>query len=395
MSDPIGGAPESRHLVTVSGLPDDARERRAIETAVAMFVQVALADARALLSTLPATLPRAAVTPEAEDLVARLVAMGAEASSEDAPRATCLVHPHLSSTLICESCQEPTCTLCAALADGAATCGRCSKRKRRSRGYFIVRVTVLLLLLFGVLLYAWADVRRREARTTWERPLHVAVVLVELAPIDPQAVVDMRTQIDLLEDHLDGEMRRYRPEAKHAPFELSLHGPVRVPSGPPNAPDQESGVTELAEYSWDLWRYIDSIDDDLDLETKAFDSRIYLVARPPGDENRKQIEGLSEQDGRIGLVEVDLDTGTVDFALFVATHELFHTLGANDKYDAAGFIIAPDGLAEPHLDPLYPQQFTELMARHRATGPSSSVPPESIEELLVGSTTAREIHWLK
>lgn len=386
---------ETLHLVTVVSLPIDARERRAVETAIAMVVGAPLADARTLLSNLPVTLPLASPHSESEELVERLTSLGADAHLTDAPSATCLVHPSFRATLLCERCHEPTCTMCAAPTEGAVLCGRCSKKKRRSRGYFIARVTVLLLLLVGVLLYAWADVRRREARTAWKRPLVVAVVLVELAPIEPQAVADMQTRLDVLEDHLDQEMRRHRTYAGHAPFEMSFFGPIRMAAGPPSAPDEEAGLTDLAAYSWDLWRYIDHIDDQADLETKAFDSRIYLVARPPGDQSRKQIEGLSEQDGRIGLVEVDLDHETVDFALFVATHELFHTLGATDKYDAGGFIIEPDGLAEPDLDPLYPQRFAELMARHRATGPSTSAPPESIEELAIGAATAREIRWTR
>jgi len=396
-SEPIAGAPPAKHWVTVRNVSDGARERRAIETAVAMAAGVPLTDARALLSKLPVILPRALPPSEAEALVGRLLADGADASASETPAnlTSCTAHAELSSATACERCERPICTLCVALAEGATLCPRCSKRKRRSRGYFMVRITVLLLLLVGVLLYAWADVRRREARKTWKRPLNVAVVLVQLSEIDPEAVSHMRDRLDRLEEHLDEEMLRYRPNRVHRPFQMSFFGPVSATSGPPAAPTEESGVTDLAAYSWDLWRYVADVDDRVGLESKAFDSRIYLVARPPGDETHKQIEGLSEQDGRIGIVEVDLDSETVDFALFVATHELFHTLGANDKYDAAGFIIAPDGLAEPNLEPLYPQRFTELMARHRATGPSTSAPPESIAELHIGSATAREIHWSK
>jgi hypothetical protein len=95
----------------------------------------------------------------------------------------------------------------------------------------------------------------------------------------------------------------------------------------------------------------------------------------------------------VGLVEVELDATMVDFALFVAAHELLHTLGATDRYDDAGEPLVPEGLADPDLEPRYPQHATEVMARHRAVAPGRSKPPESLDELVVGDTTAREIGW--
>jgi hypothetical protein len=106
---------------------------------------------------------------------------------------------------------------------------------------------------------------------------------------------------------------------------------------------------------------------------------------------RKLVEGASQLGGRIGVVQVELDATMVDLALFVTTHELFHTLGASDRYDASGHPTVPDGLPEPDRRPLYPQRFAEVMARHRAKGPSSSVPPKSLDELFVGEVTAREL----
>jgi hypothetical protein len=84
----------------------------------------------------------------------------------------------------------------------------------------------------------------------------------------------------------------------------------------------------------------------------------------------------------------------VDWSLFVASHELFHTLGATDKYDPSGRVQIPVGLAEPDLKPLFPQRYAELMARNRVVSESNSVPPESIDELRVGQTTALEIGWI-
>jgi hypothetical protein len=107
------------------------------------------------------------------------------------------------------------------------------------------------------------------------------------------------------------------------------------------------------------------------------------------------VEGASEQGGTVGTVHIDLDEGMVDYGLFVITHELMHTLGATDKYDAAGHILAPMGLAEPERAPLYPQRYAEIMTRGRAIDAFTEAPPERLSELAVGPATAREIGWLR
>jgi hypothetical protein len=84
-----------------------------------------------------------------------------------------------------------------------------------------------------------------------------------------------------------------------------------------------------------------------------------------------------------------------DFTLFVVAHELLHTLGATDKYEARGRARVPDGLAEPSRSPLYPQRFAEVIARSRPLAPDREVVPETLDALAVGDRTAAEIGWTK
>ena len=72
-----------------------------------------------------------------------------------------------------------------------------------------------------------------------------------------------------------------------------------------------------------------------------------------------------------------------------------HTLGATDRYDAAGRTIVPDGLAEPTRVPLYPQRFAEVMGRNRPLSLGEEVVPASLDELALGDRTATEIGWLR
>jgi hypothetical protein len=83
----------------------------------------------------------------------------------------------------------------------------------------------------------------------------------------------------------------------------------------------------------------------------------------------------------------------VDFALIVAAHELFHTIGATDKYDAQGNTSIPAGLVEPDKVPRYPQDYVEIMARFRPTSATAGELPDTLGDLAVGPVTAREIGW--
>ncbi|NIO43671.1 MAG: hypothetical protein GTO41_28055 [Burkholderiales bacterium] len=78
----------------------------------------------------------------------------------------------------------------------------------------------------------------------------------------------------------------------------------------------------------------------------------------------------------------------------IITHELLHTLGATDKYDlATNQPLYPAGYAEPDIRPLYPQQFSEIMGGRIPVSQVRSVPPQTLDAVLVGPQTAAEIGW--
>jgi hypothetical protein len=174
-------------------------------------------------------------------------------------------------------------------------------------------------------------------------------------------------------------------------------GPAPLLASPPSLGASDgafSSAIAAARYTWERSRYLAPIDEAVGMRTRKFDARVYLVLRP-STRDRNFVEGLSELGGRVGMVEVEMDKGMIDFALFVAMHEIFHTLGATDRYAPDGAILLPEGLGDPDASPLYPQRHAELMARLRAVSPTMGVSPESLDELKVGATTAREIGWLK
>ncbi len=255
--------------------------------------------------------------------------------------------------------------------------------------FFKARVTVLLTLLVGVVVWAVRDVTRRRARNEWTRTLDIGVVLVRVGAIDDDVAGALRARLPALEARLGAEMSRYRPGAPR-PFRFTLLGPVAGVEPPRAAGDR---FFDVVGHTYDLWRYRRDIDARAHVIGAAYDSRIYLAARPPTSATRKSVEGESEDNGRIGTVTVELDRTMVDLTLAVVTHEVLHTLGASDKYDAAGHAVAPSGFAEPDRVPIYPQRFVEVMARGRPVAPGVEALPESVVELAIGDRTAAEIGW--
>jgi len=261
---------------------------------------------------------------------------------------------------------------------------------RASKKWFVVRVTLLAAVLVIVALYAWRDHARRKERTEWKRTLDVALVIVREGSVSAEAIAALQTRTRELETTLSRQFARYR-SAPARPFSFVTFGPTDLAEPLPAPPGD--GFVAAAKYAWQLRSFTSDVDDRAGVPTRGFDARIYLVVRPPSD--RGFVEGMSEHGGRVGVALAELDESTVDLSLFVAAHELFHTLGANDRYDANGRTLFPEGLAEPEKSPLFPQRYAELMARNRPLDAEREVPPTSLGELWVGAKTAEEVGWTR
>lgn len=249
---------------------------------------------------------------------------------------------------------------------------------------------MLLGLLACTLAWALYDIRSRRARTEWQRPLSVGVALVQIGEVDAGALLALRARFSALAVRLSDEYHRHGGRLPR-PIEFTLYGPVTVDRAPPADPD--TTLLSLARHAYEQWRWTHAVDVGSGLPARDFDSRIYVLVRAPRDSAQSWVEGSSELGGRVGVARIELGPSTVDLALFVVTHELFHTLGASDKYDAYGRVSIPDGLVEAERVPLYPQRYAEVMTRNLVLAVGSERPPDSLAELGVGALTAREIGW--
>lgn len=255
-----------------------------------------------------------------------------------------------------------------------------------------MRVAVLTGVLAAVALWACNDYRDRRARNECTAPIRVGLVLLRSGAVTPEAVRALATRAPELERRLATEFRRYRGGSRSPLIRISTYGPIDVAAKPPGPPGD--GLWDRVAHAFELLRYTREVDARAGVPGDL-DSRIYVVATHASREGHRFVEGFSELGGRVGVVEVELDASTVDLGLYVAAHELFHTLGATDKYDSHGLSQLPDGLGDPEQVPLYPQRSAEIMARNRVLAPGVEIPPDSLGELRVGPRTAREIGWLR
>lgn len=120
--------------------------------------------------------------------------------------------------------------------------------------------------------------------------------------------------------------------------------------------------------------------------------RVFVLYHEPR-ENLALPHSHGLQKGLLGVVHAFADVAQQAQNNFVIAHELLHTLGARDKYDSGGQPVAPEGLADMHRDPLYPQSRAEIMAGRIALAPSRSEIPRGLSEAVIGYATAAEIGW--
>lgn len=260
-----------------------------------------------------------------------------------------------------------------------------------SKRFYYVRVSVLSLVLVGLLIFAALDRARRSARRDWQRPLSVALILLQEGELQPAALDRLQQRVETLEAVLEAEFARYGGGFR--PIVFRQFGPVPEASTVPVPAAQASFWHDLW-LSLELGAFARENDRAAGLTRDHFDGKIYVRLSAPRSQRRSLVEGLGEEGGRIAVTSLELREDSADFGLFVVAHELFHLLGASDRYGPDGLAELPEGLGDPGLVPLFPQLRAEVMARGRVIEPGVEEPPGQLGELAVGSRTALEIGWL-
>lgn len=258
-----------------------------------------------------------------------------------------------------------------------------------SGGFF--RKFRIILLLFVLFLVATDTYLTRIRSTDWDQPL-IAVVY----PINAdhsEATNDYLNQLSL--ESFESIERFFKEESTE--FNLALNNPVQIRLAPPLdelPPKAPADRSPLKTIWWSLkMRYWSATVDDR-YQGPPPNIKTYVLYFDP-DKTQRLDHSLGLQKGLIGVVHAYSSVNLEEKNNVVIAHELLHTVGATDKYDlATGFAVHPIGYAEPDKEPLYPQDFTEIMAGVLPVSESKFEMPDSLDECIIGRLSAQEINWI-
>ena len=247
-----------------------------------------------------------------------------------------------------------------------------------------LRIAVLSTVLVVVAAGAWVDRRRT---TDWDSTLWIGIF-----PLAADTSPVTRRYVDELRDEQFASIAAFfeREARQHG---ITLARPVRVQRYPavrelPPRLERDAGV--FGSMAWSLrmrayaWQHAG--------ESLA-DIRVFVLYHDP-ESTTAVPHSLGLQKGLLGVVYAYADPDMDGQNAIVVAHEVMHTLGATDKYDpVSGLPRYPDGYAEPAAQPRFPQAAAEIMAGRIAVAADAAGMPDSLEDVVVGATTAAEIRW--
>ena len=243
----------------------------------------------------------------------------------------------------------------------------------------------ILILLIVLALVAGTTTWERLWVRGWTRPLAVTIYPIAMDETSAAYVGQLKAgDFQEIGAFLAREAPRWRQSAIPA-AQVVLKAPIRVV--PPLA--QPRSTLETIQWSLRLRWYAFR-------QTPFWSSlgtvRLFVLYHPlQFNQALPHSHGL--QKGLLGVVHVFANDMQRAQNNFVIAHELLHTLGATDKYDANGQPLYPIGLADPNSQPPYPQYKAEIMGGRVALTPNRAEIPNGLEEAVVGYATAAEIGW--
>lgn len=248
-----------------------------------------------------------------------------------------------------------------------------------------IRVFTLLGVLVAAGVLTWQE---QTMVRGWRAPLDVVVI-----PINGDGSHDAAQTIRTLQASdfadvgafLEREAARYGAQVSPA---VQLRLLPELHARPP-APPPDGNLLKTMWWSLSLrwWAYRHAGGGLPQLGT----IRLFVLYHTP-EEGVALAHSLGIQKGLIGVVHAFADARQTRQNNIVLAHELLHTLGASDKYDAEGRPVYPQGYADPDLPLLQPRLRAEIMAGRLVNASGRVVMPESLEQCVIGALTAHEIN---
>jgi hypothetical protein len=234
---------------------------------------------------------------------------------------------------------------------------------------------------------AWLDRRRTAA---WDQTLWVGVfpMAADDSAVTQRYVAGLRAEsFAAIGEFFAREARRYAV-ALDEPVHIALYPGI---TAAPPARAEHDNVLDTIWWSLRLRHYA-AASADLPGGAPAH-IRVFVLYHDPA-RNPQVPHSLGLAKGLVGVVHAFASKEMTSMNAVVIAHETMHTLGATDKYDpATDAPLFPDGYGDPAQQPRYPQELAEIMAGRRALSPTQQELAASLDEVIVGEATAREINW--
>jgi len=268
-----------------------------------------------------------------------------------------------------------------------------SARNEHGRWRRIRQLAWVLLLV--VVVFKVAEFRAQDEFAIFGGgPVDVGV-MVFASPDDMRSDVLRQLEdggLEELEEWFNQEQLRYT-DSKREWVRLHLHGPWGVPMQPPTLDRAQPMVSRVAR-SIQYVRWWEGAARDQGVEPGDFDARLYVAILPAGGDLAADSRGDAKR--RTAVAHVSADERNFAYVQATLAHELAHALGATDRYDPELHVAQyPEGFVLPFERPLFPQQYAELMAVDRPTGPRQELEITDLSELRVGHRTAAELRWIE
>lgn len=251
-----------------------------------------------------------------------------------------------------------------------------------------LRITVLLIILVFVAVNTWLS----QARSTdWDNSLWVKVYPINAdgsAASDSYIAGLEADDFTPIESFIARETARYG-RSLDRPLRMELGRPINEQ---PPVIEPDSGAMGVMLWSLKLRWWASSTAGEQD--SVEPDVRIFVRYHGP-DKAISLDNSVGLQKGMVGIVNAYAGRRQQGSNNFIIAHEFLHTLGATDKYDRAnGQPTPPDGLADPDLQPLYPQKLAEIMGGRIALAEDDAIVPKSLKYAVIGPLTASEIRLI-
>jgi hypothetical protein len=256
-------------------------------------------------------------------------------------------------------------------------------------GRFFRKLRILFLLF--VLLIVTGDYWLTKLRSTdWNDALRIVVYPIngDRSDVSAQYIEQLTEEtFEPVETYLASEAAEYG---------VTIEKPVTMTLGPlinelPPGPPADRNVLKVMWWSLKMRYWVFSVDS---YQGPPADIRMFVVYHDPQEHERLQ-HSLGLEKGLIGVVNAFAGKKLETKNNIVLIHEFLHTVGATDKYDLlTGAPLYPDGFVEPDKQPLYPQDYAEIMAGVLPVAKDEWVMPDKLNDTLIGNKTAREINWI-